>query len=123
MKTINKINSWTLIITLMILSSSSMGQKSVFDEEIYYYGIEIGGVMCGYSESSKKLVKEDGKEWLQVVDEVIMKLTVLGQDVDISIANYYRINPKTNRYFYCERRYSGERHPAVSGCFFNRFTK
>ncbi len=106
MNATNKINKMILLASIIFWSCSGMGQTLETDSEIYYYGVEIGGVMCGYSESSKELVKEDGKEWLQVNDEIILKLTVLGQDVDITITNDYKIDPKTGRYFFCERNYS-----------------
>jgi len=106
MKTTNKNNRWILLAALFIWGSSGMGQKSESDVETIYYGMEIDGVICGYTESSKKLINENGKEWLQVNDESIQKLTVLGQNVDITMSNNYKIDPETGRYFFCERNYS-----------------
>jgi len=82
-----------------------MCQKSEGNVEIFYYGMEIGDVVCGYTEFSKKLINENGKEWLQVNDESIQKLTVLDQNVDITMSNNYKIDPETGRYFFCERKY------------------
>jgi len=105
MKTTNKNNKWILLAALFILSCTGLGQKSGSNVETFYYGMEINGVICGYTESSKKLINENGKEWLQVNDESIQKLTVLGQNVDITMSNNYKIDPKTGRYFFCERKY------------------
>jgi len=105
MKTTNMINTWTLLITLIIMSYAGMSQKSEGNVEILYYGIEMDGIICGYVESSRKMINENGKEWLEVADEIKQKLTVLNQNVDISISNKFKINPETGRYFFCERIY------------------
>ena len=106
MKTTNKFYKWIFLVSLIFLSYSVKCQESESDYEILYYGIEIDGVKCGYIESSKKLINENGKEWLQVNDEMIQKLTVLNQNVDISISNIFKIDPETGRYFFCERNFS-----------------
>jgi hypothetical protein len=106
MKRNSKINQWVILAVLFIWACPGVAQEPVFDDEIYYYGIEIGGVVCGYSESSQRTVIENGKEYLQANDEVVLKLTVLGQGVDISITNDYKIDPETGRYFFCERNFS-----------------
>ncbi|MCD4772824.1 MAG: hypothetical protein K8R41_05505, partial [Bacteroidales bacterium] len=106
MKTKYKIIRLIMLMPLLFWGYTGMCQKSVGDVETIYYGMEIDGVICGYTESSKKLINENGKEWLQVNDESIQKLTVLGQNVDITMSNNYKIDPETGRYFFCERNYS-----------------
>jgi len=83
-----------------------MGQKSVMDYEVEYYSLEMGGIICGYFETTKTLMNENEKEWLQINDEVIMKLTVLGEGVDITIKNEYKVDPETENYFYCNRNFN-----------------
>lgn len=105
MKTTNKNNRWVLLAALLIWGCSGMGQKSEINIETIYYGIEINGVICGYNEITTKAINENGKEWLQVNNKIIQKLTVLDQNVDISMSGNYKIEPETGRYFFCERKY------------------
>ncbi|MBI9036586.1 MAG: hypothetical protein JEY97_00515 [Bacteroidales bacterium] len=106
MKTTNKPYKWVLLVSLIFLSYSGMCQQSENDVETLYYGIEIDGVICGYNEYSKKLINENGKDWLQVNNEIIQKLTILGQNVEISISSIYKFDPETGKYFYCDRNFS-----------------
>jgi len=106
MKTTNKNNRWILLAALFIWSCSGMGQKSVNDSEVEYYSMEIGGIICGYFETTRTLMNENEKEWLQINDEVVMKLTVLGEGVDINIHNEYKVDPETEKYFYCSRNFN-----------------
>ncbi|MCD4732484.1 MAG: hypothetical protein K8R74_17920, partial [Bacteroidales bacterium] len=114
MKTNNKTNRMILLAALFIWSFSGMGQKSANEAEITYYSVDIGGVICGYLETSSMLMNESEKEWIQVNDEIIMKLTVLGEDIDISIHNEYKIDPVTENYFYCNRNYNNRAIEMIS---------
>ncbi|MEZ5195507.1 MAG: hypothetical protein R2764_03680 [Bacteroidales bacterium] len=106
MKTTNKNNRWILLAALFIWGCSGMGQKSANDYETEYYSLEMSGIICGYFETNKTLMNENGKEWLQVNDDVVMKLTVLGEGVDIHIQNEYKVDPETEIYFYSNRNYN-----------------
>ncbi len=106
MKTINKLNRLILLAALFIWGYTGLGQKSANEAEITYYSLDIGGVVCGYFETSSMLINESEKEWIQVNDKIIMKLTVLGEDVDISINNEYKIDPENENYFFCKRIYN-----------------
>ncbi len=106
MKTTNKNNRWILLAALFIWGCSGMGQKSVNDYETEYYSLEMSGIICGYFETTKTLINENEKEWLQVKDDVVMKLTVLGEGVDIHIQNEYKVDPETENYFYCNRNFN-----------------
>jgi hypothetical protein len=102
MKTLQKIVGLILIFINPLWSSSINGQNSNLPD-VYYYGVEIGGVQCGYAETHLKLMNENGLEWIQLNEEVVLKLTILGQAVDASINNFYKIDPESGKYFYCER--------------------
>ncbi|MCD4732314.1 MAG: transglutaminase-like domain-containing protein [Bacteroidales bacterium] len=106
MKTTNKKSKLILLAALFFWSCPGIGQNKLTDQDAFYYGIEIGGVLCGYTETSKQLVNENGKEWLQLEDEIIMKLTVLDQDMTVEISNSYKLDQETGQYFYCNRNYS-----------------
>ncbi len=106
MKTTKNLYKWILLISLIFLSYSGICQQKENDVENLYYGIEIDGVICGYNEISKKLINENGKEYLQINNEILQKLTVLGQNVEISMSGNYKIDLETGRYFLCERNFS-----------------
>ncbi len=106
MQTTNKNNRLILLAALSIWGCSGMGQKSVKDYETEYYSLEMSGIICGYFETTKTLMNENEKEWLQVNDAVVMKLTVLGEGVDINIQNEYKVDPETEKYFYCNRNFN-----------------
>jgi transglutaminase-like putative cysteine protease len=106
MKTTIKNNRLILLATLFLWSWSGVGQNNLSDLERIYYGIEINGILCGYCETSKKLVNHNQKKWLEMDDEIVMNLTVLGQEVKIEIQNNYKIDPETMQYFYCNRKYT-----------------
>lgn len=106
MKTTNKKSKLILLAAFFLLSCTGFGQKKLTDQDTFYYGIEIGGVLCGYTETSKQLISEGDKEWLQMNDEILMKLSALGQEVTIEIVNNYKVDPQTGQYFYCNRNYS-----------------
>ncbi|MCB2221269.1 MAG: tetratricopeptide repeat protein [Bacteroidetes bacterium] len=106
MKTTNKNNRWILLAALFIWGCSGMGQKSANDYETEYYSFEMSGIICGYFETTKTLMNENEKKYLQVNDDVVMKLTVLGQGVDIHIQNRYKVDPETENYYYSYRNYN-----------------
>ncbi|MCD4697731.1 MAG: hypothetical protein K8S16_16020, partial [Bacteroidales bacterium] len=87
MQTTNKNNRWILLAALIIWGFSGTGQKSVKDSEVDYYSLDMDGITCGYSETTKTLMNGVDKEWLQVNEEGVMKMNVLGEGVDINIQN------------------------------------
>ncbi len=65
-----------------------------------YYGIEIGGVLCGYAEFDLGKTVEDGRDILTIRENVFALLTALGSsfnsrqtityDVDLATGNFLR---------------------------------
>ncbi len=106
MKTTNKQSKLILLAAFIFWSCAAIGQQKLSDRNTIYYGIEIGGVLCGYCETSKQLESVNKTEWLQMNDVIVLNLTVLGQDVEVEINNNYKLDPKTMEYFYCQRNYS-----------------
>ncbi len=102
MKTNIKFFRMIILLALLSWGCIGFGQQS----ETYYYAVEINGVLCGYSESNKTFIEKNGKELLQVTDEIVVKLSVLGGDIDITIYNQYQIDPETGRFFFCEHKMS-----------------
>jgi hypothetical protein len=86
------------LIFLMILSG-----MNGFSQEVTYYAVEINGILCGYSESEMKPVDKDGKAFLQVTDNVEVKMSLLGQDVEMKIRNDYCIDESApGSYTFCK---------------------
>ncbi len=110
MKTTSKLFLWLFMLSL-ILPVFSEAQQVKSEErnsntETYYYAVEINGVICGYSESTKSYFEKDGKELLLVKDDIVVKLSVLSGDIDLTINNLYQIDPETEKYIYSEHEIS-----------------
>jgi hypothetical protein len=64
-----------------------------------YFGIEIDGVLCGYSEHELSYDDEDGK-FLVLKSHVTIMLEALGADVNSEVRLTYHIDPETGQFFY-----------------------
>jgi tetratricopeptide (TPR) repeat protein len=110
MKTTNKLFLWLFMLSLFLPVFSEAQQvkseETNSNSETYYYAVEINGVICGYSESNKTIIEKDGKELLLVKDDIVVKLSVLGGALDMTIKNLYQIDPATEKYIYSEHEIS-----------------
>lgn len=108
MKTTNKLFLWLFILFLPVFSEAQQVKSKETDSgsETYYYAVEINGVVCGYSESNKTYIEKDGKGLLLITDDIVVKLSILGGEVDMTIKNKYQIEPATERLIYCEHEIS-----------------
>ena len=110
MKTTNKLFLWLFILSLFLPVFSEAqqvkSQETNSSSETYYYAVEINGVICGYSESNKTYIEKDGKKLLLVTDDIVVKLSILGGKVDMTIKNKYQIDPATEKFIYCEHEIS-----------------
>lgn len=71
-----------------------------------YFGIEIDGVLCGYTTSEVIHTEYLGKEVLEVHDSVHLMLMALGQDINTDIVNRYILDPNTYEVILNEAVYS-----------------
>lgn len=108
MKTKAKMLNHPLLILFLMMGCSGIGQQFETSQRTYYYGVEINGVLCGYSESLKSYSTQDGKPIIEVKDDILIKLTVLGQDLDLTVQNEYEIDSLSGIYTYCK-------HTVISG--------
>ena len=69
-------------------------------ENEYYSAAEIDDVLCGYSIDRECLIMEEGKEVLLQTSLVSIKLSVLGQGIDIDINMQYKLDPITRKWFF-----------------------
>ncbi len=96
MKVFNK--KW-LFIAFLILFYASICSCQTGGEK-YYYGVEIDGVICGFSESKIFRKVKDGKETIMIKEKVQTKSSLLGANVDAKIWVEYHVDSATNQFFY-----------------------
>jgi transglutaminase-like putative cysteine protease len=67
------------------------------NEKVFYFGSEMNGTLCGYWISRECTGILDGKEFFLESNEIIMKLSVLGQSTDNFIYTLFAMDPGTRR--------------------------
>lgn len=88
--------SVSLIIAALLLGVGALRATA----EEYYYGIEINGVLCGYSKIHTSPLMEDGRELILLKHNVFVMLSALGSDFNSEISLTYHIDPTTGRFTY-----------------------
>jgi len=71
-----------------------------------FYGVEIDGVLCGYSTSDSRMATYQGMPALEVVDSVHLLLKALGQDLNADIISHYYIDPETGKVLVNDAQYN-----------------
>lgn len=71
-----------------------------------YYGVEIDGVLCGYSTSDSRTASYQHAPVLEVVDSVHLLLKALGQDLNADIISHYYINPESGKVIVNKAQYN-----------------
>lgn len=103
MKTILKL-SYALAVSVLLWTSAA-GQLLKDDLESSIYAVEIGGMLCGYSESTYTAIEKDGKELLSVNMEALVKQRALGANVELVIKNKALIDRRTELPVFVEQRF------------------
>jgi len=70
--------------------------------ETYYFGVEINGTLCGYSISKECNGIIDGEEMAFESHDVIMKLSIMGEGMDVRLYSLFNTDPGSGRVKYCE---------------------
>lgn len=101
MKAITKFSKLitTHIFVLFILAGIAQPDR-------LYYGVEIDGVLCGYSTSDSRMATYQQMPALEVVDSVHLLLKALGQDLNADIISHYYINPENGKVIVSEAQYN-----------------
>lgn len=73
--------------------TSAAGQSLDNLPKEWTYAIEISGVLCGYAESEIETIETDGVERISMKDNVLVRLSVLGGGVDMTIENNILVDP------------------------------
>jgi hypothetical protein len=103
MKSLRIFRLWLIIVILGTGSCTTAQQEkdpSNTPAREYYSAAEIDGILCGYSVDREYISIEQGKQVLHQTANVTVKLSVLGQGVDIRIDLLYKLDPSTRRWFY-----------------------
>lgn len=103
MKTIFKF-SYALAVSILLWSTAA-GQLSKEALESSTYAVEIGGILCGYSEATLSAIEKDGKEFTELKRDVLVKQRALGGNVDLIINNIALIEQETEMPVFIEIRF------------------
>lgn len=97
MKTMKKI---FLILNMAFITNSSISQDidtCQTREKTSWFGVELNGILCGFSEENYCTGTMNGKKIRFERSVVTLKMTLLGAAMDLSIKSLYGIDPETER--------------------------
>jgi transglutaminase-like putative cysteine protease len=86
-----------LILVPLIGSAMHAGQV---EPERFYFGIEIDGVLCGYSEIGLTPMVEESKTLILLEQTTFAMLSALGSQFNSHVRLTYHIDPVTGRFTY-----------------------
>ena len=89
-----------LVLLILVLSGGFQAQAAQAEPEKRYYGIEINGVLCGYSEISVSPMVKDGKDMTLLKQKVFAMLSALGSKFNTELKLTYHIDPVTGKFTY-----------------------
>lgn len=78
-------------------SSDISNEKVTGKAEKEYYGVEVNGVLCGYSELTVNHIEKDGKKVKQVEQNIFFMLTLLGSNVNTDMKMLSYLDPETDK--------------------------
>jgi len=82
------------LLPLLILAAAPAGAEE------YYYGIEIAGVVCGYSRIETSRIEDEGRELILLEQTYTIRLSALGSSFDSKMKFTYHIDPETGNFVY-----------------------
>jgi transglutaminase-like putative cysteine protease len=85
---------------LILVSSVSLKTQAALEPQTFYYGIEINGVLCGYSEINLSPMVKDGKDMTLLKQNVFAMLSALGSKFNTEVKLTYHIDPATGKFNY-----------------------
>jgi len=89
-----------LLILLISVSGSYQAEAAKVEPQTFYYGVEINGVLCGYSEISISPMVKDGKDMTLLTQKVFAMLSALGSKFNTELKLAYHIDPTTGKFTY-----------------------
>jgi len=91
---------YALVLLILVFFGGFQAQASQLEPEKLYYGIEINGVLCGYSEISLSPMVKDGKDMTLLKQKVFAMLSALGSKFNTEVKLTYHIDPVTGKFTY-----------------------
>jgi transglutaminase-like putative cysteine protease len=89
-----------LALLLSLLPNRVETHAAPVEPERFYFGIEIDGVLCGYSEISLAPITEEGTEMTLLEQTTFAMLSALGSQFNSEVKLTYHIDPATGRFTY-----------------------
>jgi len=89
-----------LLALLISVSGSYQAKAAEVEPQTLYYGVEINGVLCGYSEVKVSPMEKDGKDMILLKDKVFAMLSALGSKFNTEVNLTYHIDPVTGKFSY-----------------------
>ena len=84
---------------ILIISCGALAAPESGTQE-YVYAIEIGGVLCGYSEATTTPVEREGRELVEEKIYFFVKINALGSTFDSEVRLTYLTDPATGAFTY-----------------------
>ncbi len=89
------------ILTLLILVSGGyQAEAARIEHQTLYYGVEINGVLCGYSEVKISPMVMEGKDVILLKNKIFAMLSALGSKFNTQVNLTYHIDPVTSKFTY-----------------------
>lgn len=96
MKNINQLRWLGIIFLALSLGCLGSPQNALTPQgETCYYSVEMSGVLCGYDKTDVSVSIIDARPVIIVKEEVLARLSLLGQGMDISFNSEYHIDSAT----------------------------
>ncbi len=89
-----------LLALLILVSGGYWAKATQVEPQTLYYGVEINGVLCGYSEISVSPIVTDGKDMTLLKQKVFAMLSALGSKFNTELKLTYHIDPVTGKFTY-----------------------
>jgi transglutaminase-like putative cysteine protease len=91
---------YALVLLILVSSGGFQARAAQVETEKRYYGIEINGVLCGYSEINLSPMVKDGKDMTLLKQNVFAMLSALGSKFNTEVKLTYHIDPATGKFNY-----------------------
>ncbi len=91
---------FVLCLASMQVYSQDASVTILSEPKMLYFGAVINGVTAGYGETSVSDVMYNNRKMIMLDENVVVKQSVLGGNVDMEIRQKFYINPETGSYVY-----------------------
>ncbi len=89
--------SWSFLLLPLIFTGTLYAQQP---REELCYGIEMNGVICGYSDYTLSTIEQEGRELTVLEENVFMMLSALGMEFNQRVELTYHIDSLTGQVTY-----------------------